>query len=326
MSQQYGLILRNKPSAAVAKPKPKTLSVFQDDDDDDNDASHFKKSGIVGKDVNSQRHIALQQKKAMEQDASVFEYDAVYDKFHEEEKQVQEQKAKSRYINVLLEAAEKRKIEQGIIETRMAKKEIEKEAHIYGDKEKFVTSAYRKKLEEDRIHEMRIKMKDALDGDVTKKKDITGFYKGLLRDTTSSSSSSALPAPAPAPTAMDIPIPAPSSSSASSVPSGRKRERSSSVERDGDGKRRGPSSRDDRHNTKTTNTATTEHAPMEKQTGTQQRARGEEEEDEQAKKQEQQREQEEQRRLKEDKAKEARERYAARKMAMAAAMAPPNAE
>lgn len=58
--------------------------------------------------------------------------------------------SQSKYIAALKEKAEQRKREQDIIYERKLQKERSKEDHLYGDKDKFVTSAYRKKLEEER--------------------------------------------------------------------------------------------------------------------------------------------------------------------------------
>ena len=51
---------------------------------------------------------------------------------------------KSRYIAQLKEAADFRKREQDITYERRLMKEREKEDELYGEKEKFITSAYRK--------------------------------------------------------------------------------------------------------------------------------------------------------------------------------------
>lgn len=61
-------------------------------------------------------------------------------------------------------------------------KEREKEDHLYGDKDKFITAAYRKKLEEDRKWLEEEKIADAREAadDVTKKGDLSGFYHNLL--------------------------------------------------------------------------------------------------------------------------------------------------
>lgn len=49
---------------------------------------------------------------------------------------------------IYAEKAEERKREQDILYERKLTREREVEDHLFGDKERFVTSAYRKKLEE----------------------------------------------------------------------------------------------------------------------------------------------------------------------------------
>jgi hypothetical protein len=73
----------------------------------------------------------------------------------------------SKYIAQLKEKAEIRKREQDIIYERKLQKERSKEDHLFGDKDKFVTSAYRKKLEEqqkwleeERIRQLREEKED----------------------------------------------------------------------------------------------------------------------------------------------------------------------
>lgn len=68
----------------------------------------------------------------------------------------------SKYIHNLIKKAEQRKWEQEIVYERKLVKERNKEDHLYADKDKFVTSAYKKKLaeqakwmEEERIRQLR---------------------------------------------------------------------------------------------------------------------------------------------------------------------------
>lgn len=53
-----------------------------------------------------------------------------------------------KYIGKLLQKAKERSREQDIVYERQLAKEREKEDHLYGDKEKFVTGAYKRKLQE----------------------------------------------------------------------------------------------------------------------------------------------------------------------------------
>ena len=61
--------------------------------------------------------------------------------------------------------AERRKLEQDIIYERKVQREMEKEGKVYGDKDTFLTSAYRKKLEERRQMEEELKQEEAKEGE-----------------------------------------------------------------------------------------------------------------------------------------------------------------
>ncbi|XP_059072172.1 uncharacterized protein LOC131050636 [Cryptomeria japonica] len=89
----------------------------------------------------------------------------------------------SKYIGKLIHKAQVRKQEQEIIYERQLAKERSKEDHLYADKEKFVTSAYKKKLAEQAqwLEEERLrKLREEAD-DVTKKGDMGDFYRNLLK-------------------------------------------------------------------------------------------------------------------------------------------------
>ena len=127
-------------------------------------------------------------KQALEADAAIFDYDGHFDGFQDSRKQKlkaaddERVERKSRYIESLIAKQKEREREQDIIYERRLLKEREKEDHLYGDKEKFVTAAYRKKLEEDRKWLEEEKIADAREAadDVTKKGDLSGFYHNLM--------------------------------------------------------------------------------------------------------------------------------------------------
>ncbi|KAF9596440.1 hypothetical protein IFM89_011269 [Coptis chinensis] len=119
-------------------------------------------------------------KKALEEDPLVFDYDGVYDKMKADVicPIVQDRKErKSKYVERLLKIAEARKREYGIVKERKLAKERSKDEHLYGDKPKFVTSAYKKKLAEDEkwLEEDRLREEKY---DVTKN-DIVGYLKAM---------------------------------------------------------------------------------------------------------------------------------------------------
>uniref|UniRef100_A0A0A8Y937 Pco097918 n=1 Tax=Arundo donax TaxID=35708 RepID=A0A0A8Y937_ARUDO len=180
--QRYGLQLRTKPAASSSRaPAPaRPLAAFADDGDDDVEAEILRQAAKK----RALQKVEEQQKKAMEEDPSVFAYDEVYDEMKEkaarpkmQDKVVRE----SKYIAQLKEKAEQRKREQDIIYERKLQKERSKEDHLFGDKDKFVTSAYRKKLEEQQkwLEEERKRQRQEEKEDVTKKKDLSDFYFGL---------------------------------------------------------------------------------------------------------------------------------------------------
>lgn len=126
--------------------------------------------------------------KALKEDPTIFQYDEVYDdieRIKDQSKTSKDEKKKPRYIQNLLKAAERRKKEQEYRIERMVQKEREAEGTMYADKESFVTSAYRAKLEEfKRMEEEENKM-DRLEAiaDVKKQQDISGFYRHLYVQT-----------------------------------------------------------------------------------------------------------------------------------------------
>ncbi|KAF7477107.1 Hypothetical predicted protein [Marmota monax] len=129
----------------------------------------------------------LEIQKALAEDSTVYEYDSIYDEMQEKKEEnnpklLLGKDRKPKYIHNLLKAVELRKKEQ---EKRMEKKiqrEREMEKGEFDDKEAFVTSAYKKKLQERAEEEEREKKAAALEArlDVTKQKDLSGFYRHLL--------------------------------------------------------------------------------------------------------------------------------------------------
>ncbi|MCO5546945.1 hypothetical protein L7F22_000384 [Adiantum nelumboides] len=87
-----------------------------------------------------------------------------------------------KYITKLLDKAKTRQQEQEIIYERKLLKERQREDHLYGDKDKYVTSAYKEKLaeqakwlEEERLRELREQAEE-----VTNKGDLSDFYHNLF--------------------------------------------------------------------------------------------------------------------------------------------------
>ncbi|XP_003579807.2 nuclear speckle splicing regulatory protein 1 [Brachypodium distachyon] len=184
--QRYGLQLRTKPAASSSSrppPPARPIAAFADDDDDDVEADILRQSSKK----RALQKVEELQKKAIEEDPSVFAYDDVYDDMKEKAARPKIQAKvvrQSKYIEALKEKAEQRKREQDIVYERKLHKERSKEDHLFADKDKFVTSAYRKKLEEEQkwLEEERRRQLQEEKDDVTKKKDLSDFYFGLAKN------------------------------------------------------------------------------------------------------------------------------------------------
>ncbi|XP_049984708.1 nuclear speckle splicing regulatory protein 1 isoform X1 [Alexandromys fortis] len=180
----YGLLLPKKTQPlhrVLQKP-----SVFgNDSDDDETSVSESLQREAAKKQAMKQTKLEIQ--KALAEDSTVYEYDSIYDEMQKKKEESNPKlllgkDRKPKYIHNLLKAVEIRKKEQ---EKRMEKKiqrEREMEKGEFDDKEAFVTSAYKKKLEERAEEEEREKKAAALEArlDVTKQKDLSGFYRHLL--------------------------------------------------------------------------------------------------------------------------------------------------
>ncbi|KAG1348263.1 nuclear speckle splicing regulatory protein 1 [Cocos nucifera] len=163
---KYGLQLRippgqQKPAAAKSPLCPPP--VFGDDDEDDVEREISRQASKN----KALQKIEEQHKKALEEDPSVFDYDGVYDEMKEKvaRPKIQDRtERKSKYIEVLMQKAKQREVEHEIIYERKLLKERSKDDHLFADKEKFVTSAYKKKLaeqakwlEEEKLRQIRTK-------------------------------------------------------------------------------------------------------------------------------------------------------------------------
>lgn len=183
MSGKYGLQLRGPPASAAKNPKPvrNKLPIFNDDDDDDVEHAIARQASKN----RALQEVEQQHKRALEQDPTIFDYDAVYDEMKGTSARLVKQepdRSKPKYITKLLEKAKVRQQEHDIIYERKLAKERALEDHLYGDKDKFVTGAYKKKLaeqakwlEEERLRDLREQAEE-----VTKKSDLSDFYRNLF--------------------------------------------------------------------------------------------------------------------------------------------------
>lgn len=128
--------------------------------------------------------------KALADDANVFEYDAIYDEVEKQKGKLDPAKARQaetskepKYMAGLMKAAAKRKMEFEKLQEKKIQKEREAEGDLWGDKEVFVTSAYRQKLEERQQLEEEERRQEQLESllDVRRQKDLSGFYTSMLK-------------------------------------------------------------------------------------------------------------------------------------------------
>ncbi|XP_043574358.1 nuclear speckle splicing regulatory protein 1 [Chiloscyllium plagiosum] len=179
--RQYGLILPKKTKNTVALSK----HFIFDDSDDETSVNETLRKESLKKTMMKQTKLEIQ--KALEEDSTVYEYDSIYDELQQKKlesstKLLSGTNKKPKYIDNLLKAVGERKKEQDRRMERKIQKEREAEGEKYMDKDAFVTSAYKKKLQEqaeEKEQERREAEREA-SLDVTKQKDLSGFYRHFL--------------------------------------------------------------------------------------------------------------------------------------------------
>lgn len=118
---------------------------------------------------------------AEELDSNIYEYDAVYESLKPKKKVTEEEKAKKPSImGNLMAAAAIRKRDATIAEEKRLAREREAEGDEFADKEKFVTSAYKKQQEENRRIEEEERIKEDAEAKKNAGSGMTSFYKKML--------------------------------------------------------------------------------------------------------------------------------------------------
>eukprot|EP01083_Nonionella_stella_P042552 114889_1 len=196
--QKYGLIIRKKQKKeqpSLSAHGARIHGVFGVK----NEVTSVKKSNVSSTKPRSKKtKFALMHKKALEEDASVFEYDNVYDEIQTgrkakyQEKQSEKVERKPRYIAQLKKRADLREREHDLRFERRLLRERETEDHLYQDKGKYVTSAFKQKIDEQREFEQKLKREaeDEKRNDVKKRDGLGGFYSHLLEQTVGAPTSS----------------------------------------------------------------------------------------------------------------------------------------
>ncbi|KAJ3194503.1 hypothetical protein HK101_002566 [Irineochytrium annulatum] len=147
---------------------------------------------LAQKHQNSNRKIELLHQQALEEDPNVFDYDASYDAMKLEEEARRRKREvgedgedkrtskKPKYVEGIFKAVVARKVYLEQAEEKKVQREREKEGDEFGDKEAFVTEAYKEKMrelrrleEEERIREEKERASSA---------DMSGFYRRMLEE------------------------------------------------------------------------------------------------------------------------------------------------
>jgi coiled-coil domain-containing protein 55 len=158
-SKKPGLPSKTKPGALGTKKAPGSLY------------------GDLSASFTSKKHADT----AEEFDASIYDYDAVYDSMKPQKKAIAEdEERKPKYMSNLLAAAAVRKRDAAIAEEKKLAREREAEGEEFADKEKFVTSAYKKQQEENRRLEEEERIREEREQKKNKGTGMTNFFKGVL--------------------------------------------------------------------------------------------------------------------------------------------------
>jgi len=169
---------KNKPTAAAPKANNKPVkpasALFADEDDDDGPSlpppslrAGPSQTRTAPKQVSSMSRAEKRaHEEALKLDASVFDYDSVYDgmkaaeRKREDAKKAEDAEGKPKYIEAFLASAQTRRLDRLRAEEKMLQHEREKEGEEFADKDKFVTEAYKRQMEEVRKAEEEEKKRE----------------------------------------------------------------------------------------------------------------------------------------------------------------------
>lgn len=137
--------------------------------------------GMMFGDLSSSLESRKNAEVAADLDASVYEYDSVYDTFKPQKQATKEdQERKPKYMRNLMQAAEVRKRDALIAEEKKIAREREAEGDEYAGKEKFVTEAYKKQQVENKRLEEEEKRREEEEMKKNKTGGMSAFYRKLL--------------------------------------------------------------------------------------------------------------------------------------------------
>lgn len=181
--KKYGLQIRAPPQKKQPTPLRPRPSIFDEDEDVDVEKEISRQASKT----KSHKETEEQLKKALEEDPSAFAYDEVIDDIKQKAivpKLQDRQDRKPRYVQHLMKKAEQRQKEHEIVYERKLAKEREKDDDLFSGKDKFITGAYKRKLEEQKkwLAEERLRELREERDDVTKKTDLSDFYFNMEKN------------------------------------------------------------------------------------------------------------------------------------------------
>lgn len=196
----FGLIIPDSKKKVTdnLKVEKKIASIFneaeEDFDEDEKELENLRNSKkekqnqtvIVSKSIsNSNEFIDKIHEEALKEDPNIFDYDSSIDssKTKRNISTNLENKSEPKYMKNILAKAEERKMEAELIKIRNMKRKSNLSGDVEAEEEIFITSAYRERLKELEEKEMELKARQLGedDGDVTKRKDMSGFYYNLMK-------------------------------------------------------------------------------------------------------------------------------------------------
>eukprot|EP01051_Picozoa_sp_SAG22_P010320 SAG22_NODE_921_length_6492_cov_5.072423_3_plen_327_part_00 len=189
--KKYGLVKPTKKRAAI--------SAFggggggDDSDDDDGEMSVNQQIQAAAQAKMRQKKVQAEHQAALDEDATVFDYDGVYDAMQEKRQQSAasrkkvELDRKPKYIEKIMKMADFKKREEERVKERVEAKARLKELEEFGETEKFVTNAYKKKLLEWQTLDAEDARQAAVESmnDPAKKGSLDNFYMNLMHNNVS---------------------------------------------------------------------------------------------------------------------------------------------
>ncbi|KAI0006169.1 coiled-coil domain-containing protein 55-domain containing protein [Russula compacta] len=187
-------VTKSKPAGDAPSLKRPAAFGTLDDDTIGDDALESARSGGIGNGDLVAQNIQLSKsaKKRMEKeqqvDATVYQYDEVWDSMQESkarQKEVKERETKERkpkYISGLLTSAATRRLDHLRAEEKMIQRERETEGDEFRDKETFVTQAYKDQMAEVRRAEEEERAREELEKKRGPSGGMAHFYRKLLEE------------------------------------------------------------------------------------------------------------------------------------------------